>query len=186
MREKHFLLFGAGGLGSNAAMMLTRAGAGKLTLIDFDVVTAQNLNRQHYFLDQLGMKKVDALRDNLLRVNPGMTVVALNAKVTTENVAELCSIDADVVLECFDEAESKTLLVSNFIKRRPATPMIAVSGLAGTGTLEDLRVSRGPGGLVLVGDGESEATPDSGTLSTRVAAAAAMQAHEAIRLAASG
>ncbi|MCK5845115.1 MAG: sulfur carrier protein ThiS adenylyltransferase ThiF [Victivallales bacterium] len=182
MRASHFLLFGAGGLGSNAAMMLARAGAGKLTIVDFDLIVPQNLNRQHYYLDQVGMRKVDALRDNLLRVNPEMTVVTVDCKVTAENVGNFRAIDADVVLECFDNAESKTLLVSDFIKNRPKTPIVAVSGLAGIGLLKNLTMRAGPGKLLLIGDGESETTPESGTLSTRVIAAAAMQAHEAIRL----
>ena len=55
---------GCGGLGSNCAMALARAGVGRLVIADFDIVSAENLDRQYYFLDQVGQKKVLALRDN--------------------------------------------------------------------------------------------------------------------------
>ena len=61
---------GAGGLGSNCAMHLVRAGVKRLVIADFDVVSESNLNRQFFFRDQLGMKKVEALKANLLRINP--------------------------------------------------------------------------------------------------------------------
>ena len=184
LRNRHFLLFGAGGLGSNAAVMLARAGAGKLTIVDFDEVVPSNLNRQYYFVDQIGIGKVTALRDNLLRVNPKISVDVRQMKVSQENVDEFLATDASVVLECFDAAESKAILVSSFSRYRPDLPIIAVSGLAGTGPIEELTVRRGPGNLLLVGDGKSGIDSGSGTLSTRVAAAAAMQAHEAILIAA--
>ena len=182
MRERHFMLFGVGGLGSNAAMMLARAGAGKLTLIDFDIVELSNLNRQYYFLDQVGMTKVDALRDNLLRVNPEIMVEAICERVDSETVCSFCYYGVDVVLECFDAAESKTLLVSHCLKNLPDTPIVAVSGLAGISPIENMRVNRGPGRLIVIGDGESEMSSEAGTVSSRVTAAAAMQAHEAIRM----
>ncbi|MCK5843471.1 MAG: sulfur carrier protein ThiS adenylyltransferase ThiF [Victivallales bacterium] len=182
MRHRHFMVFGAGGLGSNAAVILARAGAGRLTLVDFDVVEPSNLNRQYYFLDQVGMAKVDALRDNLLRVNPEIVVEAICERVDSENVRFICATGADVILECFDTAESKTLLVSHCLRHLQTTPVVAVSGLAGITPIENMRVNRGPGRLIVIGDGESEMTPETGTVSSRVTAAAAMQAHEAIRL----
>ena len=63
---------GAGGLGSNCAMHLVRAGVKKLVIADFDVVSESNLNRQFFFRDQLGRKKVDALAENLRRIEPGL------------------------------------------------------------------------------------------------------------------
>ena len=62
---------GLGGLGSNIAVSLARLGVGHLHLIDFDRVDVTNLNRQQYFADQVGMPKTEALRENLLRINPG-------------------------------------------------------------------------------------------------------------------
>ena len=70
LADKRVAIIGCGGLGSNAAVMLTRAGVGHLTLIDFDTVCESNLNRQAFFADQLGMLKVDALAANLRRIRP--------------------------------------------------------------------------------------------------------------------
>ena len=65
---------GLGGLGSNVAISLARAGIGKLILIDFDRVDITNLHRQQYKANQLGMNKTDALRDNLLEIAPYVTL----------------------------------------------------------------------------------------------------------------
>ena len=61
----HVTIAGAGGLGSNIAIALTRIGVGHLTLIDFDSVELSNLNRQQFKLSQVGMPKVTALKQNL-------------------------------------------------------------------------------------------------------------------------
>jgi len=63
-----------GGLGSNAAVALVRAGIGRLTLVDFDNVEKINLDRQYYFLDQVGKPKVEALKDNIRKTNPEIRV----------------------------------------------------------------------------------------------------------------
>ncbi len=66
---------GLGGLGSNAAIALARAGVGKLVLVDFDLIERDNLNRQYYFSDQIGRAKVDAIKGNINRINPNINVV---------------------------------------------------------------------------------------------------------------
>ena len=60
---------GAGGLGTAVAISLARACVGRLIIIDFDEVEAKNMNRQHYFIDQVGRPKVEALRENLERLD---------------------------------------------------------------------------------------------------------------------
>jgi len=67
-------VMGLGGLGSVVAVALARMGIGKLVLADYDVVEPTNLNRQQYFIDQIGMRKTEALRANLARVNPYVAV----------------------------------------------------------------------------------------------------------------
>ena len=61
---------GLGGLGSNVAFFLARIGVGHLHLIDFDRVDITNLNRQQYFMRHIGMYKTDALREELVQINP--------------------------------------------------------------------------------------------------------------------
>ncbi|MEE4292242.1 MAG: ThiF family adenylyltransferase, partial [Cycloclasticus sp.] len=65
---------GIGGLGSNVAIALTRVGIGQLDIADFDVVEPSNPNRQQYFIDQIGVPKVEALSDILKRINPAVKV----------------------------------------------------------------------------------------------------------------
>ena len=63
---------GAGGLGSNCAMHLVRSGVRKFVIADFDTVSAGNLNRQFFFTDQIGRSKVEALAENLRRIEPSL------------------------------------------------------------------------------------------------------------------
>ena len=181
LARKLFFIAGAGGLGSNVAMMLVRAGAMKLTVIDFDTIEPANINRQFYFRDQVGKVKVEALRENLLRINPGIELVGRQERMVAENAGEIIPADADIILECFDCAVSKAMLTAFCLQHLPRKPIISVSGLAGTGHLDSIQVKQGPGNLLIIGDGISEASPETGTLSSRVMFAAAMQAHLAIR-----
>ena len=182
LKQCSVFIAGAGGLGSNCAMMLARAGVVNFTIVDFDVIEPSNLNRQFYFRDQLGLPKVEALKDNLLRINPEICVKRIQKRITESNCEEIIPGDCDIILECFDSAESKATLVSFVLKYRSTIPLIAVSGLAGSGPVETIKYKKGPGKMWLIGDGECEATPENGTLSTRVMTAAAMQAHKAVQI----
>ena len=71
---------GIGGLGSNASIALARAGIGRLVLVDFDKVDINNLDRQYYFLDQIGQLKVNAMKENIRRIDPKIKVEAYNLK----------------------------------------------------------------------------------------------------------
>lgn len=100
---------GAGGLGSNIAIVLARIGIGHLTLVDFDQVELSNLNRQQYKLNQIGMAKVVALKQNIEEFNPFISVTPLQVTVSATNVADLFA-DADVICEAFDDPAAKALL----------------------------------------------------------------------------
>ena len=89
LSEGHVAVAGLGGLGSNVAYALARIGVGHLHLIDFDVVDITNLNRQQYFIDQIGMYKTDALKSLLERINPYLDIRTDTVKVTEENLQEL-------------------------------------------------------------------------------------------------
>lgn len=102
---------GCGGLGSNAAMWLARLGVGNLLLIDFDKVEPSNLNRQYYFLEDIGRYKAEALREHLLRVNPYSDYQACIVKLTEQNIPRLLA-KADIVCEAFDKAASKAMLAA--------------------------------------------------------------------------
>ena len=163
---------GAGGLGSNCAACLVRVGFKNFTIADFDVVDATNLGRQFYFEDQVGMKKVEALRTNLYRINPHLELQMLEVKLEPANIPEIFR-DCDVVVECLDRAEAKSMLVSGLL---PSGKLIvSASGLGGFGSSDDIKIRRLKKNLVLIGDLSSD-IEKSPALSPRVSVAAAKQA----------
>lgn len=163
---------GAGGLGSNCAACLARAGFRRFVIADFDKVDASNLDRQFYFADQIGMKKMEALKTNLLRINPKLELRMLDVKLGPENIRDVFR-DCDAVAECLDLAESKQMLVSELL---PSGKLIvSASGLGGYGTSDDIRIRRLKPNLVLIGDLASD-VEQSPALSPRVSIAAAKQA----------
>jgi sulfur carrier protein ThiS adenylyltransferase len=182
LRQKRVFIAGAGGLGSNVAVSLVRAGVIDLTIVDFDFVEPSNLNRQQYFRDQVGMLKVDALKENLLRINPELKIITVPEKITSLNCEYIIPASAEIIFECFDRAEAKAMIAGFCMKKRSGIPIITVSGLAGTGKCETIKVRKGPGSLWIVGDLKSEMNPNNGTISTRVAYTAALQAHTGIRI----
>ena len=169
---------GCGGCGSNAAVALTRAGIGKLLLADFDRVEMSNLNRQHYFESDIGKKKVGALTAHLMRINPGISIEALNVKVSEENIKSLLG-SADVLIEAFDMAENKKWLIESWSRAYPEKPVICCSGLAGMGKTNELKVEKA-GNIYICGDQKSDIK--QGLCSARVAIVAAMQANVTIEI----
>lgn len=172
---------GLGGLGSAVAVALARVGVGHLVLVDFDVVEPSNLNRQQYFVDQLGLAKTEALAANLRRINPHVQLTAHTVRVTPERVTSLFG-QVHVMVEAFDRADQKLMLLEAFTSNHPGIPFIAASGLAGTGDEASLRVQRIGGSIFVVGDQVSAAQPGQGLMAPRVGIAAHMQANLAVRL----
>ena len=171
---------GAGGLGSNCAAALTRAGVGKFVIADFDRVSPSNLTRQFYFANQVGMIKVEALYDNLIKINPHSSAVIYRQRVTPENMASLFGL-CDVVVEAFDEAKEKAWFIEEMFRQLPDIPLVAASGLAGYGKLETLRVVR-QGNLIVCGDGSTAVTEEMPPLAPRVGIVACMEADVVLEL----
>lgn len=166
-------LAGAGGLGSNCAHSLVRAGFKRLVLADFDRVEASNLNRQFFFPDQIGLPKVVALAANLLRINPDLELILHETAITTHNVHDLFAPCAAVV-ECLDDPRAKKLLAEAMI---PAKELfVAASGIAGCGSPGRIQIRTVRPNFLLVGDECSEACPETPPLAPIVSLAAAMQA----------
>jgi sulfur carrier protein ThiS adenylyltransferase len=172
---------GCGGLGSVVAENLARAGIGKLVIADCDVVEPSNLNRQRYFVSQIGMAKVEALRDNLQQANPFVEIVPVREKVTAANCALFFSACA-VVAECFDNPVSKAALVTGLRKNIPGCVVVAASGLAGTGDGNAIKTRKVSDRFFVVGDMLADADAGIGLFAARVGIAASMQAHLIIRL----
>ena len=168
---------GAGGLGSNCAMHLVRSGIRHLVVADFDVVGESNLNRQFFFRDQLGMKKVDALKANLLRIDPEVDVQAVDVRLDAASTRELFE-DCDIVVEAFDVVEAKTMILSTLMPL--GMRLVTVSGLAGWGKSNAMRVRKMGANVVVVGDGETGVATDVAPVSPRVGIAAAMEANAVV------
>lgn len=123
---------GAGGLGSNVATSLARCGIGKLVITDYDSVSEDSLNRQYFFYDQIGIKKVNALQQILHKINPHTEVEAHDIKLTEEKVIELFS-DCDVIVEAIGDARIKQQLIESVLVKLPEKHLVIASGLAGYG-----------------------------------------------------
>lgn len=172
---------GLGGLGSSIAVALARIGVGKLVLADYDVVEPSNLNRQQYFVDQIGMLKTEALQANLERVNPYIVVESHAVRLRPENIPDI--FDAVAVLaEAFDRAEEKAMLIETAIRHLPDTPVVAASGLAGYSSANRILTRKVRRNLYVCGDGESAARAGHGLMAPRVGVAAHHQANAVMRL----
>ena len=182
LKDKHAFIAGAGGLGSNVATLLVRAGIGKVTVVDYDVIDPSNINRQQFFYDQIGESKVDALKLNLERTTPFVEVKAVNSKLTPDNFDEIIPSDCDIIFECFDNPVCKAELVRFCLSKRKNIHTVAVSGIAGSGDISTIVSKHICGKLYMVGDNESAVEDGLGTLSTRVMCAASLQAHIGINL----
>ncbi len=171
---------GAGGLGSNIAMHLTRVGIGKIIIADFDVVQESNLNRQFYFQHQIGLPKVDALRTNLLAINPELQYEGHILRLDVQSINNLFA-NVDVMVEAFDRAEMKEVIAEVFQTNFPNVPLVMGNGMAGWGSSNSMQV-RELGKLYICGDGVSEISDELPPLSPRVGICAAMQANVVVSL----
>ena len=172
---------GLGGLGSNIAITLARAGIGKLLLIDFDRVDITNLHRQQYKASQIGLYKADALAENLLEISPYTEVKTVTAKITEENFADLLK-GADVVCEAFDNAEAKAMLVNGVLEQLPDCYLVAASGMAGMDTPNTIKTRKVMKRFYLCGDEVSDVADTIGLVAPRVMLCAAHQAHTVLRI----
>lgn len=172
---------GAGGLGSAVAVALARVGVGRLVIADFDVVEPSNLNRQQYFIDQIGLPKVAALAANLQRINPYVTVEPHPTLLEPTNIPAIFSA-CTIVVEAFDRADMKAMLVDTVLGQMTGVTVVAASGLAGYGPNNAITTRKIASRLYLSGDGTSEAQPGSGLMAPRVGIAAGHQANQVVRI----
>lgn len=172
---------GLGGLGSNIAIALARAGVGHLHLIDFDRVDLTNLNRQQYAVGQLGQYKTDALRETLSLISPYCDVTCDTIQVTEENLPDLLKTE-DYICEAFDRAEAKAMLVSGVLEHFPEKYLVAGSGLAGLGSANTIQTRRVSQRFYLCGDGTSDSSVGLGLVASRVLVCAAHEANMILRL----
>jgi tRNA A37 threonylcarbamoyladenosine dehydratase len=117
LQEAHVLVAGMGGVGAFAAEGLARAGIGRLTLIDHDVVSASNINRQLIALrSTVGQKKVHLMQARIQDINPACQVTALDRFIRREDMADLLAVKPDFVLDAIDSLSCKVALVETAVK----------------------------------------------------------------------
>lgn len=172
---------GLGGLGSNIAFSLARTGIGYLHLIDFDRVDITNLNRQQYFIHQIGMEKTEALKENLLQINPYLEIHTDCVKVEEGNIRDLLAEDR-YICEAFDKAENKAMLVNGVLEHFPEKYLVAASGMAGFGDSNRIRTRKVTDHFYLCGDETSDAEEGICLTAARAALCAAHQANMIVSL----
>jgi len=165
---------GAGGLGSNCAVNLVRSGFVNFVIVDFDKIEFSNLNRQFYFYNQVGKPKVEALRDNLLAINPDLQLKMIQQRIEESNVKNLFET-CHVIIEAFDLSIYKRMIVEQYIQSDKF--IVAASGIAGWANSDDIRTHKIKENFYVVGDLSSEVGPDLPPCAPRVSIAAAKQAN---------
>ena len=185
-RQKAFLnatvaICGLGGLGSNIATALTRAGIGRLILIDFDKVDITNLNRQQYKMSQIGMPKTESCLENLRDISPYTEIEIHTIKLTEENIPELLG-NADIICEAFDKADQKAMLVNTVLETFPEKYMLSGTGMAGFGSANTIQSRKVFGKFYLCGDEKSDVNDGIGLVASRVMVCAAHEAHMVLRI----
>ncbi|BBO78860.1 thiamine biosynthesis protein ThiF [Desulfosarcina widdelii] len=164
---------GAGGLGSNAAAHLVRSGIRRLVVADFDRVEASNLNRQFYFADQLGLKKVAALKVNLLRIDPSLEMESVDLRLDAANIRHTFR-NCTIVLEALDRARDKKMMADCFLT--DSRLFVCASGIGGWGDADRIHTRKIGGTNYVVGDGRSETSAAMPPTAAIVGIAAAKQA----------
>lgn len=171
---------GCGGLGSNAAVALARSGIGKLILTDFDKIELTNLNRQYFFTDQIGQYKAEALADNIKRINPFVQLDVFTQKIDSGNISNIFDC-CDILIEAFDRADQKIMLIEGWISAYHHKPIICGSGVYGIGGNNNIH-TRQIDQIWICGDEVSELPEGLTPLAPKVSLIANMQANLALEL----
>ena len=172
---------GAGGLGSNCAIALARCGVGTLVIADFDIIEESNLSRQYYFRDQVGMPKTEALKDNIRRINPDTVVINHQEYLDIHNITKYFS-GCDVIVEAFDNAGMKQMIIETVQLKMAGIPVVAASGLAGWGESDLIRCRKIDDTLYICGDESSEVSEELPPMAPRVGMVANMQANLVVEI----
>lgn len=180
LSTKNVGIAGCGGLGSNCAVALARVGIGKLVLTDFDIIEESNLNRQYFFYDQIGKPKVFSLKENILRINPSIKIEEYNIKLSEKEIVDLYK-NCDVIVEAFDKAEMKEMIVETVQTFFREKYLVCGVGLAGWGGNDLIRTERF-GNLFVVGDQLNETNEDDPPLAPRVGIVANMMANVVLEI----
>ncbi|KYK28306.1 hypothetical protein AYK20_07325 [Thermoplasmatales archaeon SG8-52-1] len=180
LKESSVGIAGLGGLGSNAAIALARAGIGRLVLVDFDKIEESNLTRQYYFLDQIGKLKTIALQDNIKKINPSVLIDVYKEKLMKGSM-EIRFRNVDVVIEALDTAETKVAFIEEILTKLPDKPIVAASGVSGYGHSDRIS-TKNLGKLFLCYDENARSSDEDILVAPRVGIMANWEANLALEI----
>ncbi len=178
-------IVGMGALGTVAAEILARAGVGKLTVIDRDVVEITDLQRQLLYDEgDVGRPKASAAAEKLRKINSEIQIVTAAADIDYKSIAAIVGIP-DVVLDCTDNLETRFLINEHCLKNKLA--WVNAAAIRDTAQLMVFNFRKGIGNLpcfaCVFGNSAAEETCDTvGVLGSATAIVAAMQATEALKI----
>jgi len=172
IQSKKVGIGGAGGLGSNCAMMLVRSGFKHLEIIDKDVIDASNLNRQQYYTAEIGLPKVAMLKKRLLDINPDAEILIHHAQWHEENAGNFFK-EFDFIVEAFDSADWKYRFVQYHAPKFPV--IISGVGMAGLTEKKPMTVKK-MGNVYICGDRSTDSAQGHPPMAPRVTQCAAMMA----------
>ncbi|MCP1102186.1 sulfur carrier protein ThiS adenylyltransferase [Aequitasia blattaphilus] len=181
LKTARVAIAGLGGLGSHIGIFLARVGVGTFHLIDFDQVEGTNIHRQNYGLEDIGKNKTEALKEEILRINPYAAVITTNQKITRENIGEVFKEETHIC-EAFDRAEAKAMLIEELLTLRSDSVIVAGSGMAGISSGNQIVTTQKLKRLYLCGDEVNGVEECGSFFATRVAICAGHQAHMMLRL----
>lgn len=184
LSDAHVVIIGMGGLGSPAALYLTAAGVGTLTLVDFDRVELTNLQRQivHHYSD-IAKPKVESARRNLLAINPEIEINTVDSQPDQAKLSELAQ-NADVVIDASDNYETRFAINRACVERR--TPLVSAAAIRFEGQISvfDKRLDNSPCYQCLYpkSGNEEETCSENGILAPVVGIIGSLQALESIKV----
>ncbi len=118
LKSKHVLVVGLGGVGAYAAEMIARAGIGRMTIVDGDVINVTNINRQLPALNsKVGRPKTEIMAERLRDINPDIQLEVINAFVRDEFMVELLNKPYDYVVDAIDTLSPKVFLIYHSLQK---------------------------------------------------------------------
>ncbi len=140
LKNANILIVGVGGVGSFAAEFIARAGVGKITIVDGDVVDITNINRQLPALHStVGKPKIDVVGDRLLDINPELTLTKIKEFLSPERAFEIVDEQYDYVMDCIDSVTPKLNLI--IAAKRKRVKIISSMGAGGKMEAAKVKVS---------------------------------------------
>lgn len=125
--DAHVLVVGVGGVGGYVCEMLARSGVGALTIVDFDVVSLSNINRQIIALSStVGKPKVDVMAERIMQINPNCKVTTKTVKVGKETINDVFNDNFNFVVDAIDNLEGKVVLIKESQRRQ--IPVVSAMG----------------------------------------------------------